>query len=229
MKQILFLFVKVEKDSIHKKIKLLGFIKIKVRRKSTPKDNWAKRNKHNKTTVACSLMSEKITVGVGTYGIIDAAFSSNGSEKLTIGNYCSIANGVKFFVSSEHSYKGLSTYPFKVFYLGHQFEATSKGDIVVKDDVWIGTNAMILSGVTIGQGAIIGAGAVVTKDVPPYAIVGGNPAKIIKYRFSPEIIEKLVKFNFSKLTEEKIKTLNEKLYIEITEYNVDVLLQEFQN
>ena len=224
----LSLFIKIEKDSVHKKIKLLGFIKIKVRR-DAPKSNWAKRNKHNKTSLASSLMSERITVGTATYGIIDAVFSSNGNEKLIIGDYCSIANGVKFLVSSEHLYKGLSTYPFKTFYLGHRLEAVGKGSIVVKDDVWIGTNAMIMSGVTIGQGAIIAAGAIVTKDVPPYAIVGGNPAKVIKYRFEQEIIEKLIKFDYSKLTEEKIKSLGERLYTEITSENVDDLLKEFQS
>ena len=108
------------------------------------------------------------------------------------------------------------------------FEAKSKGDIIIKDDVWIGTNAIILSGVTIGQGAIIAAGAVVTKDVPPYAIAGGNPAQIIKYRFEPEIIEKLKKFDYSKLTEEKIQKLGLKLYKEITKENVDNLLNEFE-
>lgn len=222
------IFIKIEKTSTHRKYKIFGLIKFKIRRKSAKKSTWKLRNSHNHTWLVNSIQSEKIVVGNATYGPIDAVFSSSGNEKLIIGNFCSIASGVKFIVSSEHPYKGLSTYPFKVYYLGYELEAGSKGSIVVKDDVWIATNAIILSGVTIGQGAVIGAGAVVTKDVPPYAIVGGNPAKVIKYRFEPEIIEKLLNFDFSKLSEEQIKTLGTKLYTEINKDNVDNLIREFQ-
>jgi serine acetyltransferase len=94
-------------------------------------------------------------------------------------------------------------------------EAFSKGNIVIDDDVWIGYGVTILSGVHIGQGAVVAAGAVVTKDVPPYAIVGGVPAKIIKYRFSPEIIEELMKIDYSKLEEDDIKNHIDDLYSEI--------------
>lgn len=79
--------------------------------------------------------------------------------------------------------------------------AVAKGNIVVEDDVWIGENAIISSGVKIGQGAIVAAGAVVTKDVEPYAIVGGNPAKIIKFRFNENIREKLMKMNLDEILE----------------------------
>ena len=224
----LSVFIRIEKDLCYRYIVILGFLKIRFKRHSSGKRAWRLKNKHNHTHLANTFQSEKISVGIASYGTIDAAFSSMGEERLVIGNFCSIAAGVKFIVSSEHPYKGLSTYPFKAYYLGQKLEAGSKGSIIVKDDVWIGTNALILSGVTIGQGAIVGAGAVVTKDVPPYAIVGGNPAKVIKYRFEPEIIEKLLKFDYSKLTEKKIKTLGTKLYTEITKDNVDELLKEFQ-
>ena len=224
------MFCKIEKTDKHIIMVIFSFIKLKVKRKFDYKKNWIKKNKHNHTWLVNSIQSEKITVGEATYGPIDAVFSSNnGDEKLIIGNFCSIAPNVKFIISSEHPYYGLSTYPFKVYYLGHKFESSSKGSIVVKDDVWIGLNSIILSGVTIGQGAIIGAGSVVTKNVPPYAIVGGNPAKILKYRFEPEIIEKLIKFDFSKLTEEKIKQLGFCLYTKITSGNVDNLLEEFSS
>lgn len=91
-------------------------------------------------------------------------------------------------------------------------DAFSKGDIIVDDDVWIGYGATIMSGVHIGQGAVVAAGAVVTKDVPPYAIVGGVPAKVIKYRFEPEMIEELLKVDYSKLTKEDIEKHIDDLY-----------------
>lgn len=119
--------------------------------------------------------------------------------------------------------------PFRweVFYppIYREDDGYTKGPIILEDDVWIATNALILSGVTIGQGAIVAAGAVVVKDVPPYAVVGGNPAKIIKYRFPEEIIKKLLKLDFSLLTSEYVKgnisilqapiTKNSKLFLDL--------------
>lgn len=229
IKLFIRLFYRVEKTDTHATIKILGFINIKFDRKKAKKKAWRKANKHNHTSLKEYKNLSRISVGKGSYGEIDAVFSAEGTEKLVIGNYCSIGNDVKFIVESEHPYKGLSTYPFKVYNLGYKHEAKSKGDIVLKDDVWIGDNSIILSGVTIGQGAIIGAGSVVTKDVAPYAIVGGNPAKVIKYRFEPEIIAKLLNFDFSKLTDEKIKQLGTRLYTEITPENVDKLLDDFSS
>lgn len=112
---------------------------------------------------------------------------------------CSIACGAKFlFNSANHTMRSLSTYPFPIFYdeWEHGIWADkawdSKGDIVIGNDVWVGFEAVILAGVTIGDGAIIGARAVVTKDVPPYTIVGGVPAKPIRKRFSDEDIAALL-------------------------------------
>ena len=99
--------------------------------------------------------------------------------------------------------------------LGENSEAMSKGDITVDNDVWIGYGATIMSGVHIGQGAIVAAGAVVTKDVLPYAIVGGVPAKVIKYRFEPELIKELLKIDYSKLTKEKVEKHIDDLYAEL--------------
>jgi len=229
IKLFIRLFCRVEKTDTHTIIKILGFINIKCDRKKAKKRAWRKANKHNHASLKEYKNLSRISVGKASYGEIDAVFSAEGTEKLVIGNYCSIGNDVKFIVESEHPYKGLSTYPFKVYNLGYKHEAKSKGDIVLKDDVWIGDNSIILSGVTIGQGAIIGAGSVVTKDVAPYAIVGGNPAKVIKYRFEPEIIAKLLNFDFSKLTDEKIKQLGTRLYTEITPENVDKLLDDFSS
>lgn len=134
-------------------------------------------------------------------------------DRLIIGKFCSIACGAKFlFNSANHSLKSLSTYPFPIFYdvwglknLKVTDAWDNKGDIVIGNDVWIGFEAIILSGVKIGDGAIIGARAVVTKDVPPYTIVGGVPAKIIRKRFDDETIEKLLKLKWWNLPVETIK------------------------
>ncbi len=120
-------------------------------------------------------------------------------DRLIIGRFCSIACGAKFlFTSANHTQKSLSTYPFPIFFEAwdlDKMQLTSawdnKGDIVVGNDVWIGYEAVILSGVHIGDGAIIGTRVVVTKDVPPYAVVGGIPAKGIKKRFDEATIRKL--------------------------------------
>lgn len=134
-------------------------------------------------------------------------------ERLIIGKFCSIACGVKFlFNCANHTLKSLSTYTFPLFYEEWELEKSNvasawdnKGDIVIGNDVWIGFEAVILAGVKIGDGAIIGARAVVTKDVPPYSIVGGVPAKVIRKRYSPDIIEHLLSLRWWNWTKEKIK------------------------
>lgn len=189
---------------------------------------WRDLNKHNETTVSNHVKIDHVYVGNYTYGNIDVYHSGNGDEKLIIGSYCSIAPNVTFLLASEHFYKGLSTYPFKVKFLGYENEAGSKGSIIVEDDVWIGYGATIFSGVKIGQGAVIGAGSIVTKDVPPYAIVAGNPAKILKYRFEPQIIEKLCCFDFSMMGKEAVQNLSTYLYTEITVDNVDEILENLK-
>ena len=121
-------------------------------------------------------------------------------EKLIIGKFCSIACGTKFlFNCANHSLKSLSTYTFPLFYQEWELEKSNittawdnKGDIVIGNDVWIGYEAVIMAGVHIGDGAIIAARAVVTKDVPPYTIVGGTPAKEIRKRFDAEVIQQLL-------------------------------------
>ena len=165
---------------------------------------WRKKNKNNSTRyIQIYGDMNKVHVGNYTYGDIYVA-AENKNYELYIGSFCSIAHGVKFLLGSDHAVTKVSTFPFKYFFFSSS-DAISKGDIVVEDDVWIGEDAMILSGVSIGQGAIIAAGAVVTKDVPPYAIVGGVPAKVIKYRFEPELIEELLKIDYSKLSKEDIE------------------------
>lgn len=176
-------------------------------------DDWRKRNPHNQTTLEFPRVNiDCIHIGKGTYGPISAIIASPTSQ-LYIGNFCSIASNVSFVVAADHPTQNISTYPFKTLYTQDlPNEAISKGDITVDDDVWIGYGATILSGVHIGQGAIIAARSVVTKDIPPYAIVGGIPAKIIKYRFEKELIEELLKVDFSKLDEQIVNENLQKLY-----------------
>lgn len=132
-------------------------------------------------------------------------------DKLIIGKFCSIACGAKFiFNSANHTLKSLSSYPFPIFY--EEWDSTmnvceawdNKGDIIIGNDVWIGFEAVIMSGVHIGDGAIIGTRALVTKDVPPYAIVGGIPAQIIRKRFEDSVIEDLLKIQWWNWSTEKI-------------------------
>ena len=134
-------------------------------------------------------------------------------DRLIIGKFCSIACGAKFlFNSANHTLDSLSNYTFPLFFeewgLDKKDVASAwdnKGDIIIGNDVWIGYEAVILSGVTIGDGAIIGTRAVVTEDVPPYTIVGGIPAKPIRRRFSEEMIARLMDLRWWDWPEEKIK------------------------
>lgn len=123
-------------------------------------------------------------------------------DKLIIGKFCMIASGAKFIMNGgNHLTEAISAYPFAIF--GNGWEKAmegktypNKGNIVIGNDVWIGHNATIMAGVTIGDGAIIGTNATVVKNVEPYSIVGGNPAKELKKRFSDEIIEKLLELQW---------------------------------
>lgn len=124
-------------------------------------------------------------------------------DRLTIGRFCSIACGARFLMNSaNHAMGSLSTYVFPIFYeeWDHGMNVTKawdhRGNIVVGNDVWIGYEAVILSGVTIGDGAIVAARSVVTKDVPPYTIVGGAPARPIRRRFDQEVIDTLLELRW---------------------------------
>ena len=134
-------------------------------------------------------------------------------DKLKIGKFCSIACGATFlFTSANHTLRSLSTYPFPIFFEEWGLDKRdirsawdNKGDIVIGNDVWIGYQAVILSGVTVGDGAIIGTRALVAKDVPPYTIVGGVPAKPIRKRFDQETIAQLEALRWWDWDEEKIR------------------------
>lgn len=135
------------------------------------------------------------------------------NDKLIIGKFCSIACGAKFiFTSANHTLSSLSTYTFPLFFEEWDLEKRditdswdNKGDIVIGNDVWIGFEAVIMPGVKIGDGAIIGTRAVVTKDVPPYTVVGGVPARPIKKRFPDEVISALLEIKWWDWEKERIK------------------------
>ncbi len=136
------------------------------------------------------------------------------NDRLIIGKFCSIACGAKFiFNCANHTLKSLSTYTFPLFFEEWDLPKSevasawdNKGDIVIGNDVWIGYDAVIMAGVRIGDGAIIGTRAVVTKNVEPYSIVGGVPAKEIRKRFAPEVIQKLMEIQWWNWPIEKIES-----------------------
>lgn len=117
-------------------------------------------------------------------------------DQLIIGKFCQIATGCRFIMNgANHAMDGLSCYPFKIFgkdWADASLNAPYQGDTVIGNDVWIGNSVTFMPGITVGDGAIIGTNSLVTKDVTPYAIVGGNPAQVIKYRFDQKIIDSLL-------------------------------------
>lgn len=175
---------------------------------------WKKRNKHNTVWVKNVFDMDLVEVGKYSYGGLQV-IAHNDKSKLKIGNFCSIAGDVVFILSGDHYIDRIMTFPLKVKCLGETQEGFSKGNIIIGDDVWIGYRSTILSGVTIGQGAVIAAGSVVTKDVPPYAVVGGVPAKIIKYRFPDDIVNELINIDWSLLTQKQITKSIDLLYQKI--------------
>lgn len=177
---------------------------------------WRRKNRHNFTVMGRMFAAEKVTVGQKTYGRLNVYCYGNDAEQLTIGSFCSIAATAKFMLSGEHALNHFSTYPFQNKYQNRK-ESISRGPITIQDDVWIGEGAIIFSGVTVGQGAVVAAGAVVNRDVPPYAIVGGVPAKIIRYRFAPNTVERLLRFDFSKLDDPTVLKHMELLYEDVTD------------
>ena len=189
---------------------------------------WRKINSHNDTYCKEKFPFEIVSVGKKTYGPINVRYWGSKNEKLEIGNYVSIAENVKFVLGGNHNTDTITTYPLNNKVLNGESEATTKGKIVVKDDVWIGMDALILSGVTIGQGAVIAAGSVVTKSVEPYCIVGGNPAKVIKKRFSEEIITEMLELDFSKLDLKKVNLENiNQFYKQIEKDNIEAMKKTF--
>ena len=159
---------------------------------------------------------EKYEIGDYTYGN-PIIWDWYDGTKLKIGKYCSIADDVNIILGGNHRTDWISTFPFECFSEFQDINNTieghpnSKGNVVIENDVWIGNGATILSGLKIGNGACIGAMSVVTKDVSPYSIVAGNPAKHIKYRFEEKEINKLLDISWWDWPEEKVKKNIQKL------------------
>jgi acetyltransferase-like isoleucine patch superfamily enzyme len=146
------------------------------------------------------------TIGRGSYGGL-TILKYDSENRLRIGSFCSFAADVTVFLGGDHRMDWITTYPFNV--LDQRFaditgHPRSKGDVVIGNDVWLGRGAVILSGVTVGNGAAIGAYAVVTKDVPPYGIVAGNPAKLLRLRFSEKVIEELQRIRWWDWPDERL-------------------------
>lgn len=156
------------------------------------KAEWAIKNPHNNTYPVRYFPIDLVSIGDYSYGPIDIYTYRAVGEGLEIGKYCSIAKDVKFILGGNHKTDCLMTFPVKNIF-GKQREnvALTKGKIILEDDLWIGVGSTILSGVRLGQGCVVAAGSVVTKSFPSYAIIGGNPARIIKMRFDEKVLNKL--------------------------------------
>lgn len=169
--------------------KLIGIIN------SEYHDNYATYIKKSILNIGEYTYGEPFVIDYGEVGI-----------KVSIGKFCSIAKGVQIYLGGNHNYLAITTFPLRAKLFNEEVNVPlSNGNVNIQNDVWIGRDVTIMSGITIGNGAVIAANSVVTKNVDSYSIVGGNPAKLIKYRFTKEIIDKLEAIQWWNWDIEKIK------------------------
>lgn len=159
--------------------------------------------------ISVLMRSGQATVGAHTYGNPAIHTFTHDSTRLTIGSYTSIARGVTIVLGGYHPMDRVTTFPLRIR-LGMADAGTdgypwSPGDVSIGSDVWIGTNATILSGVNIGHGAVVGAGAVVNRDVPPYAVVAGSPARVVRSRLPEELIQPMLEIAWWNWPEETVR------------------------
>lgn len=190
---------------------MLG-IKSKVKRLIACR-KWRIANSHNDTNLGkWCFDSTNVRIGKLSYGDINV-LTAGEAPRLVIGACCSIAKEVTFVIDNSHPLDRFSTFPFKVKALRSEGrEALSDGGIVLGDDVWIGYGATVLDGVEIASGAVVAAGAVVTRDVEPYTVVGGVPAKPIRKRFDDETVAALLRFDYSKVEVDWVRAHLDDLY-----------------
>jgi len=189
-------------------IKVFGSKIIRLIELANLKAEWKINNFNNDTFPVNYFPINLVDVGDYSYGPINVYYYFAEGEGLVIGKYCSIAKDVKFILGGNHRTDCLMTFPVNnKFGQDHINESLTKGKIILEDDVWIGVGATILSGVTIGKGTVVAAAAVVTKSFPPYSIVGGNPAKILKMRFEEDVL-KNININYENINPEIINDYN---------------------
>ncbi len=164
-------------------------------------------------TISFTYGNSLITVGRFTYGYYNLRVLWADGQPLSIGNFCSFGGAITIYLGGNHHAEWMTTYPFGGIYqdcLGYfdiENVEMSKGPVVIGNDVWIADYVTILSGVTIGDGAVVASNSVVTKDVEPYTMVGGNPAKFIRYRFEKDICDLLQKLRWWDLEIDQIKEI----------------------